>query len=46
MCIGISAGTSIGASTNNMGLWVPIGLSIGLCIGLALSSNKNNNDKK
>ena len=30
MCIGISIGTAIGVATHNIGLWMPIGLSVGL----------------
>lgn len=40
MCLGISVGTAIGASTGNLALYMPIGLSIGMCIG-ALMDAKN-----
>ena len=39
--------TAIGTASNNIGFWIPIGLSIGLCFGLVISNvedkkNKNN----
>ena len=46
MCIGISVGTAIGASTHNIGLWLPVGIVAGMCIGLAFdrSDPDDNND--
>ena len=34
MCTGIAVGAAIGAATHNIGLWMPIGLSVGICLGL------------
>ena len=52
MCIGISIGTAIGVATHNIGLWMPIGLSVGLCLGsvglclgLVLRHNSENDNE-
>ena len=44
MCIVISAGTAIGAATHNIGLWMPIGLSVGLGLGLLLGRNSEDDN--
>ena len=44
MCIGISVGTAIGPATKNMGLWIPICLSIGSCIGVVFSDGNDSNE--
>ncbi len=38
MCLGLSVGTAIGASTGNLAIYMPIGLSIGLCIGALMDA--------
>jgi SAM-dependent methyltransferase len=45
MCLGLAAGTAIGAVTRNMGLWIPVGISLGLCFGAGLGKNKEKNGK-
>lgn len=44
MCLGISVGTVIGASTHNMGLWMPVGMGVGMCLGLAFGHNNSGDD--
>ena len=44
MCIGISVGTAIGASTHNIGLWLPVGMGVGMCLGLAFGHNDSGDD--
>ena len=46
MCIGLSIGTAIGAATKNIGLWLPIGLSVAMCLGLALGHKKTDDEGK
>lgn len=45
MCIGLSIGTAIGSVSNNIGLWMPIGLSAGMCMGLVLSHRNEDSDE-
>lgn len=40
MCLGLCIGTAIGAATDNIGLWMPIGLSVGMCPGIALENSE------
>lgn len=35
MCFGVAIGSAIGIATDNIGLWIPIGLYLGLAIGSA-----------
>lgn len=36
ICLGIAICSAVGALTHNVGLWLPIGLSIGLVLGFAM----------
>ena len=44
--IGLVAGTIIGNFTNNVGLWIALGLCFGAGIGSVLENNNNNNNNK
>jgi len=36
MAFGVAAGSVIGVLTDNIGLWIPVGLAIGAGIGVAI----------
>jgi hypothetical protein len=38
-------GTAIGAATNNIGLWLPIGVSLGVSLGLVLGNDGEDEDE-
>ena len=40
MCIGCSLGVALGSATNNIGLWLPIGVGCGLAIGCAFDASR------
>ena len=44
MCIGVAIGAAVGAATDNIGLWLPIGL----CLGPVFNhkSEDDTNDKQ
>lgn len=42
MCLG----TAIGAATDNIGLWLPIGLCMGVALGVSFSDDEDDNKKK
>jgi hypothetical protein len=48
MAIGMAAGTLVGFFTDNVGLWLCIGLAIGAGVGSSLmkKGSNNNNDAK
>lgn len=46
MCLGLSIGTAIGAATDNIGLWMLVGLSMGICLGTVLGHSDRKNDSK
>lgn len=45
MCIGTSLGVAIGASTDNLGLWLPLGISLGICFGSLLDARNRKRTK-
>ena len=45
MCLGMSIGTAIGVTTDNLSIYMPIGMSIGLCIGSLIDAQKRNKAK-
>ena len=45
MCIGTSIGVAIGASTDNLGLWLPLGISLGICFGSLLDARNRKRTK-
>ena len=48
MCFGVAVGSFIGIMKNNIGVWIPMGLSIGMSIGMliGLLIKKDNNKKE
>ena len=45
MCLGMSIGTAIGVTTDNLSIYMPIGMSIGLCIGSLIDAQKRKKAK-
>ena len=45
MCMGAGVGTVLGIFTNNLGLWLPIGVACGMSLGLGLSRIGAGRDK-
>ena len=44
--IGCGIGVAIGAATENMGLWIALGLSAGLGLGAIIGKKMDDNDKR
>jgi len=42
--IGIMVGTIIGATTNNIGLWLPLGIVFGVAYGTQMQKNSDKGD--
>ena len=36
MCVGIAIGTALGVVTDNLAIYMPLGLAVGMCIGASL----------
>ena len=45
LAIGLSLGTAIGAATHNIGLWMPIGVSLGLCFSMMFNQNEDDDEE-
>ncbi len=46
MSMGIAIGTAVGVATDNLALWLPIGIAIGSGFGVTLMSAVNAKAKK
>lgn len=46
MCLGISVGTAIGVSMNNIGVGMCLGMSLGMCIGALIDSEMRKKREK
>lgn len=44
MAIGISLGTLVGILTDNIGLWIGVGVALGAGIGTTLANKRNKNN--
>jgi len=44
--IGLTAGIVIGSITDNIGLWLPLGLCLGAGVGMALDDKNKKSPKK
>jgi len=44
--MGIAFGAVIGMLTDNIGLWIPIGLCLGIAVGASLPMAKGRSEKK
>ena len=45
MCMGISIGTAIGATMDNIPVCMAVGLSVGMCIGSLIDAKNRKTDK-
>jgi hypothetical protein len=46
MLLGMAAGVVVGAATDRMGLWLPIGLVLGMFVGLVVRGRRARDDER
>ena len=46
MAIGIAIGTALGVATDNLGLWLPVGIAIGAGVGNSMVKKRRRKDNE
>ncbi|MBW3088143.1 hypothetical protein KIH77_05290 [Bifidobacterium sp. 82T24] len=44
ICLGILFGVAVGMSTDNIAVWLPVGVTLGVCLGVVYDSRNKPHD--